>query len=155
MNLRNKIFAFWGIMDVLALASYLFFSLQGGNVPFYSDISGFYTNYSRLGVNGLMGVIIQTMFFINIALIISLVFSAWSFFVKKDIHTIFFIVQEIARVLSLKCSVALIPLFMHFAGFTAAWGAILLFILSEVLKIASVVWAKRQGNPQTAPAVCR
>lgn len=147
MSLKNKIFVFWGIMDVLALLSYLFFSLQSGNVPFYSDIHGFYTNFAQLGVSGLMGVIIQVMFFINILLIVSLIFSGWSLLVKKDIHNIFFIAQEIARVLSLKCSLTLIPLFMHLAGFSAAWGAILLFLISEALKIVSVVWAKRRAQP--------
>ncbi|WLI75365.1 hypothetical protein Q5705_12225 [Kosakonia sp. H02] len=153
MNLRNKLFVFWGLMDVLALAGYVFFSLQNGGVPFYSDISNFYTHYPQLGVSGFAGGLIQIMFFINIALIVSLIFSAWSFIAKKKINTAFFIVQEIARLFSLKCSVALIPLMMHFTGFSSAWGAIVLFILSEALKIASVVWAKCNGNPHTDAAI--
>ncbi|SCB83478.1 hypothetical protein GA0061071_10212 [Kosakonia oryzendophytica] len=147
MSLKNNVLVFWGIMDGLALVSYFYFSLQSGNVPFYSDISSFYTHFSQLGASGLMGVIIQVMFFINIALIVSLFFSCWSLIVKKDIHSIFFIGQEIARLLSLKCSLALIPLFMHFTGYSAAWGAFLLFFVSEALKIGSVVWAKRHPVP--------
>lgn len=153
MSLKNKVLVFWGIMDGLALVSYFFFSLQSGNVPFYSDVSAFYTNYSQLGVSGLMGGIIQVMFFINIALIVSLFFSCWSLIVKKDIHNIFFIVQEIARLLSLKCSLALIPLFMHVTGVSAAWGAFLLFFVSEALKIGSVVWAKRNHHPHADSAI--
>ncbi|XTZ38190.1 hypothetical protein ACQYRI_20055 [Salmonella enterica] len=149
MNLRNKIFIFWGVMDVLALASYLFFSLQSGNVPFYSDIKGFYSTLAQLEAQGLAGVLYQILFFIHIALIISLAISAWSFLVKKNINTIFFIAQEIARFFSLTCSIALIPLLMNITGFSAAWGAIGLFFISEALKIGSVVWAKRNGHPRT------
>ncbi|ESS60053.1 putative membrane protein [Enterobacter cloacae S611] len=155
MNLRNKIFIFWGVMDVLALLGYLFFSMQSGNVPFYSDISAFYSNYGRLGVSGVTGGLVQLMFFINIALIVSLIFSAWSFLAKKNINMIFFVVQEIARVFSLKCSVALIPMMMHLSGFSSAWGAVVLFMLSEALKIGSVVWAKRNGTPRADAALTR
>ena len=155
MNLRNKIFIFWGVMDVLALLGYLFFSMQSGNVPFYSDISAFYSNYGRLGVSGVTGGLMQLMFFINIVLIVSLIFSAWSFLTKKNISMIFFVVQEIARVFSLKCSVALIPMMMHLSGFSSAWGAVVLFMLSEALKIGSVVWAKRNGTPRADAALTR
>ncbi|MGP3593606.1 hypothetical protein [Vagococcus sp. WN89Y] len=155
MNLKNKIFVFWGIMDVLALASYFVFSLQSGNIPFYSDIKGFYNTYPQLGVSGLTGGFLQFLFLINIALIVSLVFSAWMMTVKKEINNVFFIVQEIARLLSLKCSLTLIPLFLHFTGFSVAWVAITLFLLSEVLKIASVSWAKRKNSPQTDAALSR
>lgn len=155
MNLRNKIFIFWGVMDVLALLGYLFFSMQSGNVPFYSDISAFYSNYGRLGVSGVTGGLMQLMFFINIVLIVSLIFSAWSFLTKKNINMIFFVVQEIARVFSLKCSVALIPMMMHLTGFRSALIAIVLFVLSEALKIGSVVWAKRNGTPRADAALTR
>lgn len=155
MNLRNKIFIFWGVMDVLALIGYLFFSIQSGNVPFYSDISAFYSNYGRLGVSGVSGGLIQLMFFINIALIVSLLFSAWSFLARKNINMIFFVVQEIARVFSLKCSVALIPMMLHLTGYRSALVAIVLFVLSEALKIGSVVWAKRNGTPRADAALTR
>ncbi|WP_072037707.1 hypothetical protein [Enterobacter sp. Bisph1] len=144
MKLSHKIYIFWGVMDLLALTSYLLFPLQRGKVPFYSDINDFYVNYAQMELSGLAGSMIQFFFFVNILLIISLAFSAWSFFVKKDISIIFFIAQEIARVLSFSCSVALIPLFIHFTGITSAAAALALFIVSEALKIASVVWAKRQ-----------
>lgn len=155
MNLRNKIFIFWGVMDVLALLGYLFFSMQSGNVPFYSDISAFYSNYGRLGVSGVTGGLMQLMFFINIVLIVSLIFSAWSFLTKKNINMIFFVVQEIARVFSLKCSVALIPMMLHLTGYRSALVAIVLFVLSEALKIGSVVWAKRNGTPRADAALTR
>lgn len=146
MSLKNKIYLFWGIMDVLALAGYLFFSVQSGSIPFYSDIHGFYTNYAQLGVSGFAGGLIQLLFFINIALIVSLAFSGWWMIVKKDINNIFFIVQEIGRVFSLKCSIALIPLIMHFTDIRSPWSAILLFVLSEVIKIGSIMWIKRNDE---------
>ncbi|MDF7761662.1 hypothetical protein PU683_19240 [Kosakonia cowanii] len=155
MSLRNKIFIFWGVMDVLTLIGYLFFSMRSGNVPFYSDISAFYSSYGRLGVSGVTGGFIQLMFFINIVLIVSLIFSAWSFLAKKNINMVFFVVQEIARVFSLKCSVALIPMMLHLTGFRSALVAIVLFVLSEALKIGSVVWAKRNGTPRTDAALTR
>lgn len=155
MSLKNKIFVFWGIMDVLALVSYFIFSLQSGNIPFYSDITGFYNTYPQLGVSGLTGGLLQFLFLINIALIVSLALSAWTMLVKKDINTLFFIVQEFARLFSLKCSLTLIPLFLHFSGFSVAWVAIVLFLLSEAVKIASISWAKRKNSPQTDAALSR
>lgn len=155
MSLKNKIFIFWGIMDVLALVSYVVFSVQGGNIPFYSDIKSFYNTYPQLGVSGATGGLIQFLFLVNIVLIVSLVFSAWTMLAKKNINSIFFIVQEIARLFSLKCSLTLIPLFLHFSGFSVAWVAIVLFLLSEAVKIASISWAKRKGSPQTNAALSR
>ncbi|MDD7998526.1 hypothetical protein FEI17_25290 [Kosakonia radicincitans] len=155
MSLKNKIYLFWGIMDVLALAGYLFFSIQGGSIPFYSDIHGFYSNYAQLGVSGLTGGLIQLLFFINIALIVSLAFSGWWMIAKKDINNIFLIVQEIGRVFSLKCSIALIPLIMHFSDVRSPWIAILLFVLSEVVKIGSIMWIKRNDESQGMDAASR
>ena len=155
MNLRNKIFIFWGVMDVLALLGYLFYSLQSGNVPFYSDIRAFYSNYAHLDVSGGTGGLIQLIFFINTALVFSLLFSAWSFLAKKNINMVFLVAQEIARVCSLKCSVALIPMMLHLTGLRSALVAIVLFVLSEALKIGSVVWAKRNGTPRADAALTR
>lgn len=35
---KKYILLFWGVMDVIAIATYLFYSLGNGRIPFYSDI---------------------------------------------------------------------------------------------------------------------
>lgn len=41
MNLKSKIFIFWGMMDLYYIVRYIWVSLSVGKIPFVSDINNF------------------------------------------------------------------------------------------------------------------
>jgi hypothetical protein len=51
MSYKDKIFTFWGAMDLLAIGSYLFYSLKMGHVPIWSDIQLFYAQLALMEVS--------------------------------------------------------------------------------------------------------
>lgn len=148
MTSGEKVFVFWGAMDALALGSYCAFSLHSGRTPFYADIHSFYTHYASFGAAGWMGTLIQGLFLVGLVLLASLAFSAWSFIVKKQINSLFFWCQQTLRLLTLKCSVALFPLLLYFVDDHVILAPVILFLVSEALKIGTVLWAKRQAQVQ-------
>ena len=49
---KKYILLFWGVMDVIAIATYLFYSLGNGRIPFYSDIVHSLSLLKDIGVEG-------------------------------------------------------------------------------------------------------
>lgn len=145
MSNKDKIYAFWGAMDLLAIASYLFFALQRGNIPFWTDIQHFYANLAFMEVRGADSILLQGVFFLYLGLMLSLFFSAWCFLKRKAISFLFIGVQEILRLFSLSCSVAIFPLLLQFMQVENVLVAIVLFVVSEALKTGSIFWIRKQG----------
>ena len=107
MSYKDKIFTFWGAMDLLAIGSYLFYSLKMGHVPIWSDIQLFYAQLALMEARGADRIFLQFLFFIHSGLLLSFCFSAYAFLVKKKIRFLLIGLQEVMRILSLTCSVAL------------------------------------------------
>ena len=145
MSYKDKIFTFWGAMDLLAIGSYLFYSLKMGHVPIWSDIQLFYSQLTLMEVRGADRIFLQTLFFIHSGLLLSLCFSAYAFLVKKNIRFLFIGLQEMMRILSLTCSVALFPLLLQFMRIDDAFVALILFVISETLKIGSLLWLRKRA----------
>ncbi|MGK9175632.1 hypothetical protein KXR87_20845 [Yokenella regensburgei] len=144
MSIKDKIFTFWGMMDVFAIGSYLFFSVKMGNLPFWSDIRHFYVNLSFMQVKGADYLLLQCVFFIYLMLMVSLFYSGWCFLKKKQIGILFISLQEVMRFFSLSCSVAFFPLILRIMRIEDALVAFILFLLSETLKIGSLQWLRKQ-----------
>lgn len=49
---KKYILLFWGVMDVIAIATYLFYSLGNDRIPFYSDIVHSLSLLKDIGVEG-------------------------------------------------------------------------------------------------------
>lgn len=145
MSYKDKIFTFWGTMDLLAIGSYLFFSLKMGHVPIWSDIQLFYTQLTLMEVRGADRIFLQSLFFIHSGLLLSLCFSAYAFLVKKKIRFLLIGLQEMMRILSLTCSVALFPLLLQVMRIDDALVALILFVISEALKIGSLLWLRKRA----------
>ncbi len=145
MSNKDKIFTFWGLMDVLAIASYLFFSVRMGNVPFWSDIQHFYANLAFMEVKGAISMLMEGLFFLNLILLVTLFFSAWAFLKKREISFLFISLQEVMRVFSLSCSVAIFPIILRVMYVEEALVGFILFVVSETLKIGSLLWLRKQN----------
>lgn len=143
MSYKGKVFLFWGVMDLLTLGSYLFFSLMRGEVPFWSDITHFYTGLEQHEAGGGYAILLQGLFFIHLALLLSLPVSAWAFLAHKKMSVLWLALQETMRIFSLTCSLALFPLILHFVS-SGPMVNLALFLISETLKVVSLLSTKRK-----------
>ncbi|MCK6854265.1 immunity protein Tsi6 family protein [Enterobacter cloacae] len=143
---KNKIFYFWGIMDVIGIVFYFvgpyhllqsWWDSTGGNfgVIIFMLIAG--------GVNGLL-----TGLFYLVYLLwpVSLLFSAWFFFTTHRYAVRFALAQEVLRLLTMSCSVTLFPMIIVGLGMSVISLNITLFILSEIVKIGSLIFVMKKWD---------
>ncbi|POP42980.1 hypothetical protein CHU32_17280 [Superficieibacter electus] len=142
MRLKKGIYIFWGIMDVLALAIYVVLAIHMGRIPFYTDIVHFQDSAIHYSDGGGLIIWMLALFAAGFLLRLSLFYSAWSFIGKKEINTLFFILQEAGRVITFTGSLPLLTLLAYDAGIVSVAVTLSLFIVSEILKIGSIIWCK-------------
>lgn len=147
MNLKSKLWYFWGSMDVLALLLYSVNSLRQDRIPLISDLIAF-TGTSDVVSGGGYNFIVTLFFIFDLLLLLSLFISAWLFFMRKDVAIKFALAQEVFRLISFRCSVSFFPLLVSVFGITSVWVNLGLFVISELLKIYSLVYlmGKRKRN---------
>lgn len=147
MNLKSKLWYFWGSMDVLALLLYSVNSLRQDRIPLISDLIAF-TGTSDVVSGGGYNFIVTLFFIFDLLLLLSLFISAWLFFKRKDVAIKFALAQEVFRLISFRCSVSFFPLLVNVFGITSVWVNLGLFVISELLKIYSLVYlmGKRKRN---------
>ncbi|HII3201973.1 TPA: hypothetical protein ACY3IM_004147, partial [Enterobacter kobei] len=134
MNLKSKLWYFWGSMDVLALLLYSVNSLRQDRIPLISDLIAF-TGTSDVVSGGGYNFIVTLFFIFDLLLLLSLFISAWLFFKRKDVAIKFALAQEVFRLISFRCSVSFFPLLVSVFGITSVWVNLGLFVISELLKI--------------------
>lgn len=139
MNLKSKLWYFWGSMDVLALLLYSVNSLRQDRIPFISDLIAF-TGTSDVVSGGGYYFIVTLFFIFDLLLLLSLFISAWLFFKKKDVAIKFALIQEVFRLISFRCSVSFLPLLVSVFGISSVWVNLGLFVISELLKVYSLVY---------------
>ena len=139
MNLKSKLWYFWGSMDVLALLLYSVNSLRQDRIPFISDLIAF-TGTSDVVSGGGYYFIVTLFFIFDLLLLLSLFISAWLFFKKKDVAIKFALIQEVFRLISFRCSVSFFPLLVSVFGISIVWVNLGLFVISELLKVYSLVY---------------
>ena len=139
MNLKSKLWYFWGCMDVLALLLYSVNSFRQDRIPFISDLIAF-TGTSDVVSGGGYNFIVTLFFIFDLLLLLSLFVSAWLFFKRKDAAVKFALVQEVFRLISFRCSVSFFPLLISVFGISSVWINLGLFVISELLKVYSLVY---------------
>lgn len=143
LPLKTQIFCFWGVMDLLALAVYCFHAVRQGRTPFCSDIVDFIHLHNASVGNGAYGAAVSFLFIVDLLLLFSLFLSAWLFLRRSRYAPWLAFGQEALRFLSLRCSVTLFPLLTTLSGLSNLWLNLLLFFLSEIIKISSLVFVVR------------
>lgn len=151
MNLKNKIFMFWGCMDVLAILIYFFFSFYHENIPIYSDVKDFYIKYKSWSSNGWEGLYALILFVLGLLMQISLFYSAYALMIKKEVGVSFFCGQELLRLFSLTCSLTFLPYLLNFIDGYPWYLGISVFIFSETCKIGTCLWCKRLPVSKAVP----
>lgn len=150
MNLKNQLWYFWGSMDALAILLYCVNSVRLGRIPFISDMIAFSHLADTVSGDGEYSALVILFFIIDLFLVLSLFATAWYFFQKKAVAIRFAFIQEIFRLISFRCSVSLFPLLASLFGITGVWVNLFLFVLSETLKMASLLYMMKSNNERTA-----
>lgn len=144
MNLKSKLWYFWGCMDILAVLLYCINAFRQDRIPFISDVMAFSDLTNDVSGGGLV-----TLFFIlDLMLLLSLFASAWFFFKRKTYAIKFALIQEVFRLISFRCSVSLFPMLVSMFGVSNVWLNLGLFVLSELLKIYSLVFVMKKPEDE-------
>ncbi|TYD07074.1 hypothetical protein E4M14_008160 [Enterobacter sp. Z1] len=140
MTAKNKIFYFWGVMDVIGI---VFYSIG----PYHLLESWWVSTGGNPGViifmliaGGVIGIVTGAFYLVYLLMPVSLLFSAWFFFTKHRYAVGFALIQEVLRVIIFSCSVTLFPMAIAGLGLSVISINIALFILSEILKIGSLIY---------------
>lgn len=107
-------------MDVIAIATYLFYSLGNGRIPFYSDIVHSLSLLKDIGVEGGFYAYAVATVTLQIVLLFSLFFSAQCFLRQKLFSFSFLAIQEFMRFATVSCSISVIPLLLNYFLFTGS-----------------------------------
>ncbi|HHA2227009.1 TPA: hypothetical protein ACOEBZ_001267 [Enterobacter ludwigii] len=143
MNLKSKLWFFWGSMDVLAILLYSIYSFRKDRIPFISDIVAF-SGLSNTVSGGGYGVLVTLFFTLDMLLLFSLFISSWLFFKRKIYSVKFALIQEVFRLISFRCSISLFPLLVSLFGVSSIWMNIGLFLVSEAIKIYTLIFVMRK-----------
>lgn len=137
MRARDKVFIFWGSMDALAVVLYCAQSVRHDRIPFIADMLSFSTAVNTFSAGGYNALLIL-FFCLDFVLLLSFFASAWCFITRRPFASKLALCQEVLRLVSFRCSVALFPLFLAIAGESSVWLSSILFSVSECLKIYSL-----------------
>lgn len=148
MRLKKGIYLFWGIMDLLGLISYAALAINDGRVPFITDIFRFQDSITQYGAAGGLVIWMIIQFMSGVLLRLTLFYSAWSFICKTEINTLFFIFQEMLRIITFTASIPLLILLVTATGTGSAGIIFFIFAVTEILKIASIIWCKKHKIPR-------
>jgi hypothetical protein len=112
-----------------------------GRIPVISDTQSFIDLwYAHNAV--VPGIFVMVLFILDLGLLLSFVVSAILFFKRKHWAVKFALFQEVFRLISFRCSVSLFPLLVGVTGISNVWVNLILFIISETLKLYSLKYYK-------------
>ncbi|CNC40287.1 hypothetical protein [Yersinia pseudotuberculosis] len=137
MNLKSKIFIFWGMMDLYYIVRYIWVSLSVGKIPFVSDIN----NFLPMDFSDLL--IYRVIVIGSMLTTISVLFTAFLFLKKKKIAIMAAFIQEPFRLIFGVYSISLIPTVINALGMTILVTNLFFLFISEGLKIYTLLIARK------------
>ncbi|KAA8998069.1 hypothetical protein FJU30_16755 [Affinibrenneria salicis] len=141
MNFRNKIFLFWGVMDAIAVSSFVQVSLLRGHIPLVDD----YLRYQQLAADG--GSWIGGLFFyLHALLLLSLIATAALFLKQSPLAIRFAWFQLPLRLLLIVPSISVFTLLAHHFSLEPPLLNLLLLLISEGVKVYSLYLASASGR---------
>ncbi len=137
MNLKSKIFIFWGMMDLYYIVRYIWVSLSVGKIPFVSDIN----NFLPMDFSDLL--IYRVIVIGSMLTTISVLFTAFFFLKNKKIAIMAAFIQEPLRLIFGVYSISLIPTVINALGMTILVTNLFFLFISEGLKIYTLLIARK------------
>ncbi len=137
MNLKSKIFIFWGMMDLYYIVRYIWVSLSVGKIPFVSDIN----NFLPMDFSDLL--IYRVIVIGSMLTTISVLFTAFFFLKNKKIAIMAAFIQEPFSLIFGVYSISLIPTVINALGMTILVTNLFFLFISEGLKIYTLLIARK------------
>lgn len=141
LNFR-QVCMFWGSMDVLYLANYLWQSIAGGRIPLIDDIFSFNQLYTEQG-GGYWLILIFTLSMITT---LSIFFSAVLLLTTGDRVIYLVAAQTPLRLLLVMPSLSFLPWILNGINPGGIGLALVLLLTSEALKVWSLILSRKRNN---------
>lgn len=141
LNFR-QVCMFWGSMDVLYLANYLWQSIAGGRIPLIDDIFSFNQLYTEQG-GGYWLILIFTLSMITT---LSIFFSAVLLLTTGDRVIYLVAAQTPLRLLLVMPSLSFLPWLLNGINPGGIGLALVLLLTSEALKVWSLILSRKRNN---------
>lgn len=141
MNFR-QVCMFWGSMDVLYLANYLWQSIAGGRIPLIDDIFSFNQLYTEQG-GGYWLILIFTLSMITT---LSIFFSAVLLLTTGDRVIYLVAAQTPLRLLLVMPSLSFLPWILNGINPGGIGLALVLLLTSEALKVWSLILSRKRNK---------
>jgi len=133
---------FWGSMDVLYLANYLWQSIAGGRIPLIDDIFSFNQLYTEQG-GGYWLILIFTLSMITT---LSIFFSAVLLLTTGDRVIYLVAAQTPLRLLLVMPSLSFLPWILNGINPGGIGLALVLLLTSEALKVWSLILSRKRNK---------
>ncbi|MDU2379385.1 MAG: hypothetical protein E7D37_14970 [Enterobacter cloacae] len=140
MTAREKIFYFWGVMDVIGAVYYTFDSWGFLGGDWVSALVNLALLVYVTWFGGVDDTLQGTYYLVYVLIPLALLFSAWFFFKKKHYAVKFSLSLEVLRIITLRSSVPLFPMIAGGLGWGGLKVNISLLVLSEIVKIGSLIY---------------
>lgn len=140
MTVKEKVFFFWGAMDVIGIIFYSIDAFKLMGALWASSGGNPAVIIFMMIANGINGILTGVFYLIYLLTPLTLVLSAWLFFKKSRYAIRFAMAQEIVRIISLRYSVTLFPLAATGLGMKGATVTLSMLVLSEIIKTGSLVY---------------
>lgn len=141
LNFR-QVCMFWGSMDILYLANYLWQSIAGGRIPLIDDIFSFNQLYTEQG-GGYWLILIFTLSMITT---LSIFFSAVLLLTTGDRVIYLVAAQTPLRLLLVMPSLSFLPWLLNGINPGGIGLALVLLLTSEALKVWSLILSRKRNN---------
>ncbi|MDT4812820.1 hypothetical protein FQZ97_457860 [compost metagenome] len=133
---RCSIYRFWGLLDLFYVIRFVWLNLAQGRIPLYDDV----LDASQLGEHGPMA---MALICLGVALNLSISVSAVLLLAMHRLAFVLCLVQTPFRLLLVVPSLSVIPLLLGVMDLRSAMLSAALLLLSEGLKVSSLLLARR------------
>jgi len=133
---------FWGVMDVLYLAAYVWQSIAEGRIPLIDDIFNFNQLYTEQGG----GYWLILIFILSMITTLSIAFSAVLLLIAWDKVGYLVAAQTPLRLLLVVPSLSFLPWILKGINSGGIALALVLLLTSEILKVCSLLLARKFNN---------
>jgi hypothetical protein len=139
LSTRPNIYRFWGFLDLFHVIRFAWLNLAQGRIPLYDDVLA----ASQLGEHGPMA---MALICLGVALNLSIGASAILLLAMHRFAFVLCLVQTPFRLLLVVPSLSVIPFLLGVMDLRNAMLSAALVLLSEVLKVSSLLLARRTVN---------
>ncbi|MHC9003207.1 hypothetical protein [Enterobacter adelaidei] len=140
MTVKEKIFYFWGVMDIIGAAYYAVDSWRFLGEDWGLALVNLTVMFILMWFDGVDGTLKGTYYLVYTLMPLMLLFSAYLYFTKKPYAAKFALAIEVLRIFTFRFSLPLLPVIANRFEWSGLTVNISLLVISELLKIGSLIF---------------